>query len=69
MTNTRIIDIVAIILDISPIYIKITRKELLKESEILQLLKDRHTINQIAKQLKISELVIEAIKSLKIKNI
>jgi len=62
------IEIVALLLKISPNYVKKTQAALQKKSEILQFLKDKHTIKQIAKQLKISELVVEAIKNLKIKN-
>ena len=61
------IDIIAIILNLSNDYVKNKQKELQKENEILQLLKNKHTVKQIAKQLKISELVVEAIKSLKTK--
>ena len=55
------IDTIAIILNVSTDYVKNIQKELKNEDKILQLLKDKQTIKQIAKQLKISELVIEAL--------
>jgi len=61
LQNNIAIEIIAIVLSLPPIYVKNIQKELQKESEILQLLKDKLTIQQIAKQLKVSELVVEAL--------
>jgi len=61
------INTIALILNVSTDYVKKTQVELQKEVDVLELLKSQHTIKQIAQQLKISALVVEAIKNLKTK--
>ena len=61
------INTIAIILNVSTDYVKNVKQALKNEDKILQLLKDKLSIKRIAQQLKISELVVEAIKNLKTK--
>ena len=61
------INTIAIILNVSTDYVKNVKQALKNEDKILQLLKDKLSIKRIAQQLKISELVVEAIKKFKTK--